>query len=360
MSDISEFNSNNPSNNNNSANRRPYWCHQCQREIEPLLAPLPTCPRCNSDFVEEIDESNDPREFAEHNTQEHETDDEFEDFGPNLNATPGGAGSNDVVQLLSNMIQSIFGPNAPLHVETRTYGDNGNTTTTTTTDQPQGNTRPNIFFTMRANGGQEGGGDARINAPMIITQVLQRAFGEGAQQGANNPWTNVFNMVGDPRDYVWGPGGLDNIISQLMEQQAGRQAPPPASEEMINGLPKTKISKKQEVEEQLNCPVCKDDFKEGEEATALPCNHSFHDECIRPWLKMNGTCPVCRNGSNGNFNTGSFNGNFNGNQTSSSQSHTNWNLPGTYPSTPQQNAQQNRQQDERDSAYDPNNIEPFD
>ncbi|CAG8448469.1 6653_t:CDS:2 [Ambispora gerdemannii] len=324
MSDPSEANSNHANNNNSNANRRPYWCHQCQREIEPLMAPLPTCPRCNSDFVEEIDESNDPREFAEHNTQEHDSEDEFEDFGPNLNATPGGAGSNDVVQLLSNMIQSIF-----------------------------------------ANGGQESG-DARVNAPMLITQVLQRAFGEGAQQGVNNPWTNVFNMVGNPGDYVWGPGGLDNIISQLMEQQAGRQAPPPASDEIINDLLKTKINKKQVAEEQLNCPVCKDDFKEGEEATALPCSHSFHDECIRPWLKMNGTCPVCSNGnfngngSSGNFNAGSFNGNFNGNQSSSSQSHTSWNLPGTYPSTPRQNAQQNRRQDEHDSAYDPNNIEPFD
>ena len=31
---------------------------------------------------------------------------------------------------------------------------------------------------------------------------------------------NLFQMVGDPRDYAWGPGGLDQIITQLLEQQA--------------------------------------------------------------------------------------------------------------------------------------------
>ena len=23
------------------------------------------------------------------------------------------------------------------------------------------------------------------------------------------------------------------------------------------------------------------------------CNHSFHDECIRPWIKTNNHCPIC-------------------------------------------------------------------
>lgn len=29
-------------------------------------------------------------------------------------------------------------------------------------------------------------------------------------------------------------------------------------------------------------------------AITLPCEHSFHDDCIIQWLKTNGTCPVCR------------------------------------------------------------------
>ena len=45
-------------------------------------------------------------------------------------------------------------------------------------------------------------------------------------------------------------------------------------------------------EEQLGCPVCKDEFQIDEEAVHLPCTHTFHYECIKPWLKMNGTYPI--------------------------------------------------------------------
>lgn len=26
----------------------------------------------------------------------------------------------------------------------------------------------------------------------------------------------------------------------------------------------------------------------------LPCDHWFHEECVRPWLEMSTTCPTCR------------------------------------------------------------------
>ncbi|KAG9307781.1 hypothetical protein G9A89_023346 [Geosiphon pyriformis] len=316
------------------------------------MAPIPTCPLCNDDFVEEISEDNDPREFVDQTGHELETDEETDDVGNTPNGSAGTA-PNDVVQMVTNLIQSMLGPHVPFRVETRTYGDNNEgpnitttttttittdagatTTTTTTNEQPVGGeqNRPNVFFTMGTNqgNGQEGGEARGTNMPLLnLAQMLHRAFGEGAQQGGITPWMNVLNIVGDPRDYVWGAGGLDNIISQLMEQQAGRQAPPPASDEIINKLPKVKINKTQVVEEQLNCPVCKDDFKEAEEATTLPCKHAFHDECIRPWLKMNGTCPVCRyslvqqdgggndqNRNDGSSSSGAFNGNiFTGNGT---------------------------------------------
>lgn len=32
------------------------------------------------------------------------------------------------------------------------------------------------------------------------------------------------------------------------------------------------------------CPVCIRDFEKGTVAKALPCKHSFHKECIEPWL----------------------------------------------------------------------------
>mmetsp|Transcript_32276 Transcript_32276/g.47485 ORF Transcript_32276/g.47485 Transcript_32276/m.47485 type:complete len:463 (-) Transcript_32276:248-1636(-) len=47
--------------------------------------------------------------------------------------------------------------------------------------------------------------------------------------------------------------------------------------------------------ENCSCCVCLEDFQEGERLRLLPCNHSFHTECILPWLtERNPTCPLCK------------------------------------------------------------------
>jgi E3 ubiquitin-protein ligase RNF115/126 len=49
-----------------------------------------------------------------------------------------------------------------------------------------------------------------------------------------------------------------------------------------------------------DCAVCKDQFQletedpEQQVVVTLPCKHPFHKDCILPWLKSSGTCPVCR------------------------------------------------------------------
>ncbi|PWA49712.1 Zinc finger, RING/FYVE/PHD-type [Artemisia annua] len=44
------------------------------------------------------------------------------------------------------------------------------------------------------------------------------------------------------------------------------------------------------------CTICLSDYKPKEEVRSIPdCNHYFHVDCIDEWLKLNATCPVCRN-----------------------------------------------------------------
>lgn len=43
-----------------------------------------------------------------------------------------------------------------------------------------------------------------------------------------------------------------------------------------------------------NCAVCLEDFEPRESVMLTPCNHMFHEECIVPWIKSKGKCPVCR------------------------------------------------------------------
>ncbi|BBG97987.1 RING/U-box superfamily protein [Prunus dulcis] len=76
------------------------------------------------------------------------------------------------------------------------------------------------------------------------------------------------------------------------------------SEEEINALPVHKYKKKQETantvgstkasEDELTCSVCLEQVNVGELIRSLPCMHQFHASCIDPWLRQQGTCPVCK------------------------------------------------------------------
>ncbi|KAL5573944.1 hypothetical protein UlMin_023541 [Ulmus minor] len=42
------------------------------------------------------------------------------------------------------------------------------------------------------------------------------------------------------------------------------------------------------------CTICLEEFERGQEVMITPCKHMFHEECILPWIKSSGQCPVCR------------------------------------------------------------------
>ncbi|XP_078160685.1 RING/U-box superfamily protein [Carex rostrata] len=52
-------------------------------------------------------------------------------------------------------------------------------------------------------------------------------------------------------------------------------------------------------EDELTCSVCLEQVNEGDLLRSLPCLHQFHASCIDPWLRQQGTCPVCKYRVNG-------------------------------------------------------------
>ncbi|EPS68076.1 hypothetical protein M569_06695, partial [Genlisea aurea] len=66
---------------------------------------------------------------------------------------------------------------------------------------------------------------------------------------------------------------------------------------VINSYPKLVFSKRN-----LNsgndtvCSICLCEYRESEVLRVLPdCKHLFHVMCVDAWLKLNASCPVCRN-----------------------------------------------------------------
>jgi E3 ubiquitin-protein ligase RNF181 len=64
-------------------------------------------------------------------------------------------------------------------------------------------------------------------------------------------------------------------------------------EATIQGLPEVTLKINKLLQEE--CAVCLKDFVAEDNLRAMPCTHAFHDQCIFQWLRLNATCPLCRN-----------------------------------------------------------------
>lgn len=143
--------------------------------------------------------------------------------------------------------------------------------------QPAGPGSPDAAGAAGGNGNAAGGGAG----PNLLRGILMNIFGG---VGGDND-----GRIGD---YAITNEALDRIITQLMEQ-SNEGKPVPAPEDMIAKLPHNTVLKDSALLTK-DCAVCKDDFEVAQETIELPCKHSFHNECILPWLTQSGTCPVCR------------------------------------------------------------------
>lgn len=107
----------------------------------------------------------------------------------------------------------------------------------------------------------------------------------------------------------WGYRLAESRRNQAQHQQqvnpAGSdlEADPPAH---LNGLDESTIESYQKVvlgESRrlpgLNgtaCPICLGDYLTEDTVRCIPeCKHCFHVDCIDQWLRVNSSCPLCRN-----------------------------------------------------------------
>ncbi|XP_077988925.1 E3 ubiquitin-protein ligase RNF115-like [Glandiceps talaboti] len=271
----------------NSNSRPRFFCHSCTREISPKL-PEYTCPRCDTGFIEEL--NNDVTEDSGNNV-DHIDQDPAAQFA----------------ELWSRAFFETFAPPNTTTPTTTTTQDDGSSSSSSSssssdnqdnreTERAERERRRPPFGTRisfrRTNSRNE-----RARAIDMILQQLLGGLGGAAVlhagQGQGFP-IQMLNLHGNPADYAWGSGGLDAIITQLLNNLEGT-GPPPADKEKVEALPKVRITK-EHTDQNLECSVCKEDFSLDEPVRKLPCSHLFHNDCIIPWLELHNTCPVCRKG----------------------------------------------------------------
>ncbi|XP_077993507.1 uncharacterized protein LOC144447381 [Glandiceps talaboti] len=89
---------------------------------------------------------------------------------------------------------------------------------------------------------------------------------------------------------------FENAILQMLALHPdlqGDQAPPAATQQTIDALPKVLILQKH-IDDELTCAICQCEYSVDDTVNKLPCEHLFHPMCITAWLQKSGTCPVCR------------------------------------------------------------------
>ncbi|KAK8388143.1 hypothetical protein O3P69_020203 [Scylla paramamosain] len=247
-----------------------FFCHKCNVEITPKL-PDYVCPRCNSGFIEEL-------ERTHVSDSDSSSDTEMEPF--------------DMLDLIAQEPPTLPGASASPASSSSVPG-------------PRISQRLR-HLNARHNRRRVSGGDRHSAlAPLIHDLIMQMTSGVieasvgGAdyvpQMGIDWPGFPVLvasNLASNPGDYAWGRGGLDTIITQLMNQLDGT-GPPPLTKDEISQIPTSKITKEQ-CDKGLQCSICMEDFTVDETVRRLYCEHCFHNDCIIPWLELHGTCPICR------------------------------------------------------------------
>ena len=89
-------------------------------------------------------------------------------------------------------------------------------------------------------------------------------------------------------EYDNGTDDDDDDIDDMVEDVT-----PPMDAGEIKNLETTVIDQKI-FNKISDCTICLDEFKIQEEVNILYCEHFFHSNCIKNWLVMHASCPLCR------------------------------------------------------------------
>lgn len=197
-------------------------------------------------------------------------------------------GPSNLNEMLSQFMHGDRSPAAGQHNRRLVHDDE--TLNVPETESQQSAERGRVVGYENGNGNVLGNGFSLFSIPIsnvfLETEGDESDFVQMPPAGSNIRLTPIINWGTSIRTVPQYDAIFDQILDRLRSQEEPRLTPTP--QEVIDQLPTFEATNRDDV-----CAVCLDSFKENV-VTQLPCNHTFHKDCIIPWLEAHNTCPTCR------------------------------------------------------------------
>ncbi|RVX17427.1 E3 ubiquitin-protein ligase AIP2 [Vitis vinifera] len=89
---------------------------------------------------------------------------------------------------------------------------------------------------------------------------------------------------------------LQDIVPEILDNDTRAPRVPPASKEVVANLPVITLTEDalSKLSGDAECAICKENFVVDDKMQELPCKHTFHPPCLKPWLDKHNSCPICR------------------------------------------------------------------
>ncbi|KAL3685621.1 hypothetical protein R1sor_003643 [Riccia sorocarpa] len=136
-----------------------------------------------------------------------------------------------------------------------------------------------IFDTLRAN-----------------TNRLFNSNDANAEEEVTRRLQDILTTGGDPVPSAEFVGLEEAIAATLAEFGNAQRGPPPAAKAEVAKLPVIDVTEEvlTRIGSGTECAVCQEVLVVGDKMQEMPCKHSFHPNCLKPWLDEHNSCPICR------------------------------------------------------------------
>ncbi len=309
-----------------------YWCHQCEKEIQPSMPDF-LCTSCGGAFIEEVPAdkvdprpsptfSQPPPQHPQHSFQMQFGSPFF--AGPRTSSFQQHPGPQPFMHMLSSFLHP-FGQVQHQHMHQQHH------------QQPTFVQQQNPFvYTFVSSSYPPAPAAGAAPAPQGFEQAFTTSLNFSEYVFLSNAFIlllmYLFSVIRNLFSGLNGggnSGNLDQMINQLFEASmntydvlllfhifleqphmylpafffSSRCGPPPTAKSVRDALPIVQISQSHVgalypsyynlliltylslVDNKDECAICKDEFALQEAATELPCTHRYHSGCILPWLE---------------------------------------------------------------------------